>query len=125
MNYVYIIFPYITSWGLFTKSSMPTVVINIGDAIAVVEGVDGASSDSGLFKFGVIAAIGVGVNATPSETPFVSSDSILLSRFTRSFVFTSIEDIAPTVTNDDVEAPSSSSGVMGLQKVIRFLVLKS
>lgn len=103
---------------------MPTVVINIGDAIAVVEGVDGASSDSGLFKFGDIAATGVGVNETPSETPFESSNS-RLSRFTRSFVFTSIEDIAPTVTNDDVEAPSSSSGVMGLQKVKRFLVLKS
>lgn len=104
---------------------MPTVVINIGDAIAVVEGVDGASSDSGLFKFGDIAATGVGVNGTPSERPFESSDSILLSRFTRSFVFTSIEDIAPTVTNDDVEAPSSSWGVMGLQRVRRFLVLKS
>lgn len=108
---------FVCSWkNIFTKSSISTVVITIGDAIAVVEGVDGASSDSGLFKFGDIAATGVGANVGNS---IESSDDILLSRFVRSF-FTSIEDIASTLTKDDVEPPSSS-GVMGLKNVIHFL----
>lgn len=85
----------------------------------MVEGVDGASSDSGLFKLGDIAATGVGASVGNSKTPIDSSDDILISRFTRSF-FTSIEDIAPTLTKDDVEAPSSS-GVIGLKSLIHFL----
>lgn len=91
-----------------TKSRISTVVTTIGDAIAVevVEGVDGASSESGLFKFGDIAATGVVGSVAHSETA-VASSGVMLLRFRVSpfTLFTSVEDMAPNTANDDVEAP--------------------
>lgn len=79
----------------------------IGEGIAAVEAVDGASSDSGLFKFGVIAAIGVVGNVAHSDTAIASSGVVALLRFSESpfTLFTSVDDMPPSSANDEVEAP--------------------